>query len=52
MILDHSKSEIAKSVRAGLIDLGQEKLLQERGLILGRRWMRLRPRAPTPFLRA
>ena len=50
MILDHSKSEIAKSVRAGLIDLGQEKLLQERGLILGRRWMRLSPARADAFL--
>ncbi len=50
MILDHSKSEIAKSVRAGRIDLGQEKLLQERGLILGRRWMRLSPARADAFI--
>jgi DNA-binding transcriptional ArsR family regulator len=50
MILDHSKSEIAKSVRAGLIELGPEKLLQQRGLILGRRWMRLSPARADAFL--
>jgi DNA-binding transcriptional ArsR family regulator len=50
MILDHSKSEIAKSVRAGLIELGPEKSLQQRGLILGRRWMRLSPARADAFL--
>ena len=50
MILDHSKSEIAKSVRAGLIELGEEKSLQQRGLVLGRRWMRLSPARADAFL--
>src|SRR5215470_2705895 len=32
LILDHVKSEITRSVRAGLIELGEEKSMQERGL--------------------
>jgi hypothetical protein len=50
MILDHAKSEIKKSVRAGLIELGQEKSLQQHGLLLGRRWMRLSPERADEFL--
>jgi DNA-binding transcriptional ArsR family regulator len=50
MILDHTKSEIAKSVRAGLIQLGEEKSLQQRGLVLGRIWMRLSPTRADAFL--
>ena len=50
MILDHAKSEIKKSVRAGLIELGQEKSQQQRGLLLGRRWMRLTRERADEFL--
>ena len=50
MILDHVKSEIKKGVRAGLIQPGQEKSLQERGLLLGRRWIRMSPSRADEFL--
>jgi len=50
LILDHVKSEITRSVRAGLIELGEEKSMQERGLVLGRRWMRLSPARADLFL--
>jgi DNA-binding transcriptional ArsR family regulator len=50
MILDHTKSGIAKSVRAGLVELGEEKSLQQRGLVLGRIWMRLSPARADAFL--
>jgi DNA-binding transcriptional ArsR family regulator len=50
MILDHTKSEIKKSARAGLIELGPEKSMRERGLVLGRRWMRLAPERADAFL--
>ena len=50
MILDHAKSEIKKSVRAGLIEVSKEKTLQERGLLLGRRWIRMSPARADEFL--
>jgi DNA-binding transcriptional ArsR family regulator len=50
MILDQTKSEIKKSVRAGLVELGREKSMRERGLVLGRRWMRLSPERADAFL--
>jgi DNA-binding transcriptional ArsR family regulator len=50
MILDHAKSEIKKGVRAGLIELGEEKSLLQHGLLLGRRWMRLSPARADEFL--
>jgi DNA-binding transcriptional ArsR family regulator len=50
MILDQTKSEIKKSVRAGLVELGSEKSMRERGLVLGRRWMRLSPERADLFI--
>jgi hypothetical protein len=50
MILDHAKSEIKKSVRAGLIEVSEAKSLQERGLLLGRRWIRMSPARADEFL--
>ena len=50
MILDHAKSEIKKSVRAGLIEVSEHKSLQERGLLLGRRWIRMSPAQADEFL--
>jgi DNA-binding transcriptional ArsR family regulator len=50
MILDHAKGEIKKSVRAGLIEVAAEKSLQERGLVLGRRWIRMSPARADEFL--
>jgi hypothetical protein len=50
MILDHTKSGITRSVRAGLIELGEEKSLQQRGLVLGRIWMRMSPARADTFL--
>src|SRR5262245_16810790 len=50
MILDHAKSEIKKSVRAGLIEVSEHKSLQERGLLLGRRWIRMSPVRADEFL--
>jgi DNA-binding transcriptional ArsR family regulator len=50
MILDHAKSEIKKSVRAGAIEVSEGKSLQERGLLLGRRWMRMSPARADEFL--
>jgi DNA-binding transcriptional ArsR family regulator len=50
MILDHTKSEIKKSVRAGLIEVSEHKSLQERGLLLGRRWIRMSPAQADEFL--
>jgi DNA-binding transcriptional ArsR family regulator len=50
MILDHVKGEIKKGVRAGLIEVAVEKSLQERGLVLGRRWMRMSPAQADEFL--
>jgi DNA-binding transcriptional ArsR family regulator len=50
MILDHAKSEIKKGVRAGLIEPSKEKSLQERGLLLGRRWIRMSPARADEFL--
>jgi DNA-binding transcriptional ArsR family regulator len=49
LILDHAKSEIKKGVRAGQIDLAQ-KTMQRRGLVLGRRWVRLSPERADAFL--
>jgi DNA-binding transcriptional ArsR family regulator len=42
LVLDHSKSEIKRSVRAGLIDPDPAKT-DPTGLTLGRLWMRLTP---------
>jgi DNA-binding transcriptional ArsR family regulator len=50
MILDHAKSEIKKSARAGLIEVSEHKSLQERGLLLGRRWIRMSPAQADEFL--
>jgi DNA-binding transcriptional ArsR family regulator len=50
MILDHTKSEIKKSVRAGRIEVAVEKSLQERGLVLGRRWIKMSPARADEFL--
>jgi DNA-binding transcriptional ArsR family regulator len=50
MILDHAKSEIKKSVRAGLIEVSENKSLQQRGLLLGRRWIRMSPARADEFL--
>jgi DNA-binding transcriptional ArsR family regulator len=50
MILDHAKSEIKKGVRAGLIEVSEGKSLQERGLLLGRRWIRMSPARADEFL--
>jgi DNA-binding transcriptional ArsR family regulator len=50
MILDHAKSEIKKSVRAGLIEVSDHKSLQERGLLLGRRWIRMSPAQADEFV--
>lgn len=41
-VLDHSKSEIRKSIEAGLITSREENLL-EGGMLLGRLWMHLTP---------
>ena len=49
MILDHAKSEIKKGVRAGLIDIAR-KSLKQRGLLLGRRWIRMSPARAEAFL--
>jgi DNA-binding transcriptional ArsR family regulator len=49
VVLDHAKSEIKKSVRAGMIDLSQ-KTAQRRGLVLGRRWIRMSPERADAFL--
>jgi DNA-binding transcriptional ArsR family regulator len=49
MILDHVKSEIKKGVQAGLIDISQ-KTPGQRGLVLGRRWMRMSPERAAAFL--
>lgn len=45
VVLDEVRSEIKRSVAAGLIDLtrSQEKTIGPRTLLLGRRWLRLTP---------
>jgi DNA-binding transcriptional ArsR family regulator len=42
VVLDHTKGEIARGVRAGLIDL-DKKSPGEGGMLLGRSWWRLTP---------
>jgi DNA-binding transcriptional ArsR family regulator len=42
VVLDHTKSEIRRGVRAGLIDIDQ-KSPRQRGIVLGRNWWRLTP---------
>lgn len=42
VVLDHTKSEIQRGVRAGLIDIDQKSPLAN-GMILGRNWWRLTP---------
>jgi len=49
LILDHAKSEISKGVRAGLIDPAH-KTMAQRGLVLGRRWIRMSPERADAFL--
>lgn len=49
LILDHAKSEITKGVRAGTIDLAH-KTMEQRGLVLGRRWIRMSPERADAFL--
>lgn len=50
LVLDHARAEIRRSVRAGLIDLTNLST-EKRGLILGRRWMRLTPRQAEEYSR-
>lgn len=50
MVLDQSKSEIARGVRAGLID-PDPALDDPAGLTLGRVWLRLTPAEATEFYR-
>jgi DNA-binding transcriptional ArsR family regulator len=49
LILDHAKSEISKGVCAGLIDLAH-KTMAQRGLVLGRTWIRMSPERADAFL--
>ena len=42
VVLDHTKSEIQRGVRVGLIDIDQNSPLAN-GMILGRNWWRLTP---------
>ncbi|MDP9472150.1 MAG: winged helix-turn-helix domain-containing protein [Chloroflexota bacterium] len=53
VVLDQVRSEINRSVDAGLIDLGRtrEDQLKPRRLVLGRRWLRLRPEQVRDFSR-
>ncbi|HEY8598038.1 MAG TPA: helix-turn-helix domain-containing protein [Thermomicrobiales bacterium] len=50
MVLDHSKSEIKRSVRAGLID-PDPAIEDPSGLTLGRIWLRLTPDEAAEFYR-
>lgn len=50
MVLDHSKSEIKRSVRAGLID-PDPAIDDPSGLALGRIWLRLTPAEAAEFYR-
>lgn len=53
VVLDQVRSEINRSVDAGLIDLGRtrEDQLKPRRLVLGRRWLRLTPEQVRDFSR-
>jgi DNA-binding transcriptional ArsR family regulator len=49
VVLDHTKSEILRGVRAGLIDLNEQSPL-DNSAILGRNWWRLTPEEARRFL--
>lgn len=48
VVLDHTRSEIQRSVAAGLVNLDQ-KSPRQRGLVLGRKWLRLTPEEAEAF---